>query len=148
EDGDLKGAYFDVLSPVTVVRLLVGGMSAAEPHHSPDGQYVAFVTEGRVGIFGRVTGGLHVFAAPGKVMGGWYGDALAWSADGQYLAVNFVENRWRQVGIYRPDGTLVWRTHGPGVRSHVGWAGATRCFFADTDGRFQRRAWYVHDLET
>ena len=37
EDGDLKGAYFDVLSPVTVVRLLVGGMSAAEPHHSPDG---------------------------------------------------------------------------------------------------------------
>lgn len=101
-----------------------GGLLSMSIH--PDGRVLATGgQDGRTVLWSATDGSIDEAVNLGD---GWV-EHLAWSPDGRWLAASIA----RQVRVYRPDGTEVWRSEDhPSTVSAIAWSGAeelaTACY--------------------
>lgn len=100
---------------------------------------VAAVRKGRLLLLGS---GLREVELPGEAL-----SPLAWSPDGERLAVGLREAGHDDLAVVSTAGELVWRTRTPDWESGPAWAGDDHLCFGRVSLDSTRRQWVIADLQ-
>jgi len=99
---------------------------------SPDGSLLAFARDSRVWMFSKADGRFTELSLPGKAApAGEESGAVLWAPSSRKFAFSFRdEETYRQIGVAKPDGTVIWRSYFAGSAGALSWFDEDTLYFA------------------